>query len=70
MYAKFVCHNICVLIAEMYTLGIQAMFEKPATAVAADYRREDGGSLTGDGSIVTGFGLGVAGACSVNPLNQ
>ena len=22
VYAKFVCHNVCVLIAEMYNLGI------------------------------------------------
>jgi transposase len=29
VFAKFVCHNICVLISEMYTLGIQAVFAKP-----------------------------------------
>lgn len=26
VYAKFVCHNLCVLIAEMYSLGIEAVF--------------------------------------------
>jgi len=30
VYAKFVCHNICVLISEMYTMGIQAIFDRPA----------------------------------------
>jgi len=28
VYAKFVCHNICVLIAEMYALGIEAIFDR------------------------------------------
>jgi transposase len=28
-YAKFVCHNVCVLIAEMYALGIEAVFARP-----------------------------------------
>lgn len=27
VYAKFVCHNVCVLIAEMYALGISAIFD-------------------------------------------
>ena len=26
VYAKFVCHNLMVLIAEMYALGIDAIF--------------------------------------------
>jgi transposase len=29
VYAKFVCHNVCVLIAEMYGLGVQAIFDRP-----------------------------------------
>lgn len=29
--AKFVCHNLCVLIAEMYTLGIEAVFTATVT---------------------------------------
>lgn len=29
--AKFLCHNLCVLIAEMYTLGIQAVFTAKVT---------------------------------------
>jgi hypothetical protein len=28
-YAKFVCHNVCVLVTEMYTLRIQAIFDGP-----------------------------------------
>jgi hypothetical protein len=39
VYAKFICHNICVPISEMYTMGIQAIFDRPAgctnTALAA-----------------------------------
>jgi len=35
VYAKFVCHNICVLISEIYTLGIQAMFDKPGCTKTA-----------------------------------
>ena len=31
VYAKFVCHNICVLISEMLTLGIDPTFAKPTT---------------------------------------
>lgn len=26
VYAKFVCHNLCVLVAEMYALGIAPAF--------------------------------------------
>jgi transposase/predicted nucleic acid-binding Zn finger protein len=29
VYAKIVCHNVCVLIAEMYELGIHAIFARP-----------------------------------------
>jgi len=29
-YCKFVCHNVCVLIAEMYAMGIDPTF-RPVT---------------------------------------
>jgi transposase len=29
VYAKFVCHNLCVLIQEMYVLGIDPTFGRP-----------------------------------------
>jgi hypothetical protein len=38
VYAKFVCHNLCVLIAEMYSLGIEAMFPPSAETEPAGCR--------------------------------
>jgi hypothetical protein len=36
VYAKFVCHNICVLISEMYAMGIQAIFDRPAACTKTE----------------------------------
>lgn len=33
--AKFVCHNLCVLIAEMYAMGIQTVFTAKVTCTMA-----------------------------------
>ena len=35
VYAKFVCHDLCVLIAEMYAMGVAAMCERPAPCTIA-----------------------------------
>ena len=39
VYAKFVCHNLCVLIQEMYTLGIEAIFGEVDPATPRDVLR-------------------------------
>lgn len=36
VYAKFVCHNLCVLIAEMYALGIETIFERSASCTKTE----------------------------------
>ena len=33
--AKFVCHNLCCLIAEMYALGIEAVFTRTSITATA-----------------------------------